>query len=231
MTISAYSITTVVTPAGSADLVDLDTWKDDWKIAGTDDDAFLGRTISRCSAEAAQYCNRIFGYALYQDIVRLERGNRLGHIVSGGRDPIQLGRWPLVSVTSVTEQGATAVVLLTQDVDFEVYAEAAQLFRLDHCRNPRVWPTVKITAIYSAGWLLPSQDAIEGVPELPLDITDAVGRMVYSRYAQRDQDPFIAEEMVVGVGSVKYIPGTGTAANMSPDVADILDNYRVPVIA
>ncbi|MTK13706.1 MAG: hypothetical protein F8N39_17055 [Clostridiaceae bacterium] len=64
-----------------------------------------------------------------------------------------------------------------------------------------------------------------------MDIEDAVGRMVYARYAERRRDPFIAEESVVGVGTVRYLPSSGTNGNLSPDVLDILDNYRVPVTA
>lgn len=67
---------------------------------------------------------------------------------------------------------------------------------------------------------------------LPYDIEDAVGRLVFSRYLARRRDPFIKSETTEGVGSVSYIVGdpTGEGANFPPDVMDLLNNYRVPVV-
>ena len=71
--------------------------------------------------------------------------------------------------------------------------------------------------------------APEYVDDLPDDIVDAVGRMVYTRYAERQRDPLIKSEQIDGVGRTDYlIPSSG--GNLSPDVEDILRAYRVPVV-
>lgn len=67
-------------------------------------------------------------------------------------------------------------------------------------------------------------------PTLPDDIQDAVSRMVWTRYAERGRDPFVKSETTDGLGSVTYI-SPNTNGNLSDDIADILDNYRVPVVA
>jgi hypothetical protein len=54
--------------------------------------------------------------------------------------------------------------------------------------------------------------------------------MVYTRYAERQRDPLVKSEYIDGVGRTEYILPSSDG-NLSPDVLDILDNYRVPVIA
>ena len=232
MTVSAYGITTVITPPTATDLTTMETWKDDWGIKSIEHDSFLRRAISRASTAAQNFCNRTFSIATYQDVIRLENPYRLGNIVRGGRDPIMMGRWPLVSVTSITEKNAINSVSLVAGTDFELDAPSGLIYRLNEDGRPRDWPTDEIVVVYQAGYTLPGQTAVVGIDPLPLDIEDAVGRMVWARYAERRRDPFIKSEVVEGVGTTNYIVGTPNSdgGNMSPDVIDILNNYRVMVV-
>jgi hypothetical protein len=70
-----------------------------------------------------------------------------------------------------------------------------------------------------------------GYETIPPDVEDAVLRMVTGRYIAKGRDRSVKQESVEGVGSKQYWIATGSeAGNMPPDVADILDNYRVPSI-
>jgi len=285
---SDYILSTVTVPSSTRALTALATVKDDWGIATAADDAFLTRAINRCSAAVENFCNRSFGLASYQSVIRLEQGYRDGYLISGRQSPITLPQWPLILTQSITETDSNgASSPLAEGDDFEADRVSGRLFRLDYHRRPRDWsPTVKITASYSAGYSLPLdawapaaaydvnavirtngnvyQASVAGTsasagsgptgtgasitdgsvtwkyisayaPTLPLDIEDAVGRLVWARYAERRRNPFIKAETVDGVGSVQYIVGNpnggSDGGNMPSDVADILNNYRQPVVA
>jgi hypothetical protein len=87
---------------------------------------------------------------------------------------------------------------------------------------------MEITVVCVAGYVLPGQLA----QTLPVDIEDAVGRMVYARWSERKRDPFVKAETVEGVGRTEFIVSNAVdGGNMSPDVSDILINYRQAVTA
>ena len=218
-------ITSVLIAAPSILLIDLATVKDDWQITITTDDDFLTRSITRCSRAAANFCNRTFAIETVQDQITLRR-DRWPRMIVERPEILQLTRWPLVVVTSVTVDG-TALVAGT---DFLVDATNGQLQRLNDYGNMTPWIGETIVVVYSAGYVLPDQSPVTGALNLPDDIQDAVSRMVYTRYAERQRDPLVKSEQVDGVGRTDYIIPSGDG-NLSPDVEDILDNYRVPVIA
>ena len=233
---SAYRLTSVVTAAPTGDLVDLATFKDDWDINDTTHDAFLGRTITRCSTSIANYCNRLFGAATYQDSFRLDRGGRLGRALDGSRNPLSLSQFPVPQILSVTLQYSDGSSdSLVQGTDFEVNPATGQIYRLDSDTGlPIDWSPVQTLIVFQAGFLLPAMNAASypAVAPLPADIQDAVGRMVYSRYSERSRDPYLKRIEDPRVGVKEFWIGTtpGSEGAMTPDVADILDNYRVPLV-
>ena len=219
-------VTTVLTPATTRDLTLLATFKDDWGVTVTTDDGFLARAITRCSAAAAQFCNRAFAIETVQD--RIDLGARRGAAVNR-RNVLQLSRWPVASITSVLVDGET----LTEGDDFITSATVGQLSRIDSSGDAINWRGCIVTVVYVAGYVLPGQDAAafpSSAAPIPPDLEDAVGRMVYTRYAERQRDPLIRSEKAEGVYSVEYLTPSGDG-NLSSDVEDILDNYRVPVLA
>ena len=295
------SVLTVSIPAAGRDLVLLADVKNDWDITDTTDDTFLSRAITRCSAAAENFCNRNFGVATYVEKIRYPR-DAVPITLTGGVAPLQLSRWPLVSVTSIVE-GVNAPVTLDPTVpDYDTDLSAGQIIRLDGNGNARLWAYGLITVTYKAGYVLPYTksattlafvasgttltDSANGLGQfqvgnvvditgsthnsltllvataaagavtftnvdgsaatfvaesagatvslsveatLPQDIQDAVSRMVWSRYSERSRDPFVESGGLAGLGSVKYLVPKGSG-NMSDDVSDILDNYRVPVV-
>jgi hypothetical protein len=211
----AEFISTVTTAAASYDLVTLDVVKDELGISDNSKNTTLQRYITAASAMVAQYCNRVFPVETLTDEIWAAR-DPWPRIINGGLPSLQLSRWPLVSVTSVTENG----VALVQDTDFAVAAAAGQLIRLDVNGYPRKWPIYPLVVVYRAGF-----------DPIPVDVEDAVCRMVTRRYASKGRDPNLKQQNIPGVLEQSWWIATGSdSGNMSPDISDILDNYRVPVL-
>lgn len=219
-----YVITTIVTPPVSTDLTSLLNVKSDLVLSGSvpEDDIYLRRVIKQVSGAIVQYCNRPFAQATYQDLVRPQKMNRMVFIPnrSGYYMP---ARSPLVSVTSVTENG----VALVAGTDYEVDIDSNTIYRLDSDGNPRDWCGWPLIIVYVAGWTLPPVDN----PTLPADVEDAAIRMIKARWFSRDRDPVLKSEDIAGVGKEEYWISNAAEGAMTPDITDILDNYRYPALA
>jgi hypothetical protein len=96
-----------------------------------------------------------------------------------------------------------------------------QLTRVDGDGRPISWHQCPTVVQYSAGF-----------ETIPADVEDAVIRMVTKRYSAKGRDATLKAENVPGIRDVQYWIATGNeAGNMTPDVVDLLDGYRAPVIA
>ena len=232
-TLSYFRVATVTAPTVT-DLTTADTVIADWGI-GEENISFISRAISRCSKAAEDYCNRSFGIGKYQVDARLERGYRDGHLVMGAISPLMIPLWPIASIVSVveTDEDGTATTLV-EGTDYEADYSVGKFYRLDSYQRQRDWwPRKKVTIICWAGYKLPGDTAsYTGAETLPAHLEDAIGRMVATRYFERNRNPFVKSEMVTGVGSIDYrdaIMGADSG-NLSPDVLDILNNFRQPVV-
>lgn len=210
-------ITTVVTPAVSTALVDLALVKAELALTATTDDVLLTAWIARASLAAAQYCNRTLVAETVRDDIWFER-DPYPWQVPGGSSPLQLARWPILPTppVAVTLDGTA----LTVDDDYAIDVARGQLIRLDIAGRPCSWASVPVSISYAAGY-----------SPIPADIQDAVIRMVKSRWFARLRDPMLRREEIPGVYSAEWWVSTGNTGNLSPDVADLLDNYRIPVVA
>ncbi|TIO72236.1 head-tail connector protein [Mesorhizobium sp.] len=209
-------ITTVVTPPTSAALTTLANVKAELSITDASLDTLLTSYIGSASAAIAQYCNRTFGVQTLKDEAWPER-EFYSYQLPGTLSAIQLSNWPVVAVTSLTENGDA----LVDGTDYRVDKATGTLLRLDGLGYVKPWLAWPIVATYSAGYAT-----------IPADIDDAAVRMVKARYLAKGRDPFMKQENIPGVREVTYWVATGAdAGNMPPDVADILENYRQPVIA
>lgn len=219
--------TLVLTAAGTIDLAVLATVKDDWAITDTTSDAFFGRQITRSSTTATKFCNRVFGLEKVQDTFLLGKVNNR-HVLATDYSPLQLARWPVTQIVSLTEDST----VLVENTDFYTDQVTGHLFRLDSNGGEKKWSNANVVVVYWGGYQLAGQTGgtwPAGAPPLPLDIQDAVGRLVYSRYVERTRDPMVKSVTAYGVGTTEYLSSDNDGA-LPPDVKDILDNYRVPVI-
>ena len=237
----AHTIVTVVTPAVLAagaptgatayDLCLLSSFKTTWEVTVTTDDAFLTLAITGCSQAAAKYCQRVsprgFAFETVQDQILMQRDG-WPRAVRPETDAFQLSRWPVFAIESVTVDGNALIA----GTDFLVDNESGQLVRLDINGKAIDWHGLQTIAIYQAGYVLPSQDPTSlptGAPTLPLDVQDAVSRMAYTRYSERQRDPLVKSKYVEGVYRVEYLVPAADG-NLDPGVKEILDAYRVPTV-
>jgi hypothetical protein len=209
-------ISTVLVPATSYDLTTLSIVKDELSIADASKDVSLKRYITSASAAASQYCNRVFQLEGMKDEFWPDR-ERYRYQLPGGVDVLQLSRWPVASpITSVVENGVT----LVEGTDFRVDYASVTLIRLDRNQYPRKWHAWPTIATYSGGFV-----------DIPDDVADAIIRMVTRRFAAKGRDPNLKQQSIPGVIEQQWWISTGTeTGNMSPDITDVLDNYRVPVV-
>lgn len=214
---SVQIITTVITPAASYNLVAIEDILDELQLDEARDVTYLNRLIARASTAAAGYCNRVFPIETVKDEFWPQR-DAFPRLLPGGVKPLQLTRFPIIAngVTLVIENGVT----LVDGTDYRVDYQNGQLSRLNSDSiYTRQWPAWTISVTYSAGYAA-----------IPDDVVDAVLRLVRARINARQRDPMLKGEEVPGVYRADYWVTTGMTGNMPPDVADLLDNYRMPIV-
>lgn len=212
----AEVISVVTTPASSYDLASLSDIKDELGVNDNASNAILQRYLTSASAAVAQFCDRVFPAETITETHWSQR-DRWPRFIIGGVQELQLRRWPLQSVTSVTENGTT----LVQDTDFKIHKANGQLVRLDTNGNPTLWSCYPVVVVY-----------VGGFASIPTDVQDAVIRMVTSRWLSKGRDKNLKQENIPGVLERSWWIASGNeAGNMTPDVADILSGYRVPRMA
>lgn len=123
----SYVLTTLITAPLSASLTTLANIKDDLDIpdADTSNDKRLTRYIAEESAAIANYCNRIFGLATWQDDFRPERGI-WGEGTRGAHNPLKLTRCPM-AVNTVNLIGNTHSSSLVDGLSSTAGLAAGQL--------------------------------------------------------------------------------------------------------
>jgi hypothetical protein len=217
-------ISTVLVAAPSYDLTTLDNIKDDLAIPATDtsSDATLGRFITEQSALVAQYCNQVFAVETVQDVIIPDR-DPYPYQVAGMVAELQLSRWPVASITSVVDQVVTGVSnTLVAGTDFLLDAARGWLTKIDpNTGNPTGWAPDQYTIQYQAGYAT-----------VPADLEMAVLRLVTARFKARGRDPFLRSQGEPNIGTEQYWVGAmpGQTGPFPPDIAAVLEKYRVPVV-
>lgn len=207
-------ITTVVDQAGSYDLTTLANVKAELSITVTTSDSVLRRYITSASAAASQYANRVFVVEGVQDQFLARHNSRL---FRDRPEILQLSRWPISELDSVVVDGTTFV----DGTDFLTDSINGQLTRIDAAGNRIAWCGQSIVVNYEGGF-----------DTIPPDVQDAIIRMVTVRYLAKGRDLTIRQENIPGVIERQYWVATGSdSGNMTPDVTDVLDNYRTPTLA
>ena len=220
MSVPREVISTVVTAAASFNLTTRDRAKAVLGLTGNADDAYLNIVIPQVSASISQYCNRTFALQTYQDLIRLERSPR------GMNSPLELTHWPLVSITSITETVDSVDTALVPGTDYEFDDTTAFLYRLGSNGLKTDWIATKIVVIYQAGWTLPGQTGPNALIDDAADVEDIAIRMIKARRDARSRDPFLKAEETAGIGRNEYWVPPGPSGNMTPDMTDVLENYR-----
>ena len=230
------SILTVIDPASSYDLVDLETVKDELGIAedNTTFDSRLQRWISATSARFSNICGVVFPEENVSEVFRLIGGGygfTSEHQLTnyhhgrgwGGSHPyglpIKLRRRPVTFISGVLEDTRT----LTEDA-YETNMPGGLIYRLAYnCRGN--WCGGGVTVLYSAGYY-----------PIPADVQDAVIAIIRHKYSAAARDPLLKRFTIEGVGSEDYwvpLSQQGLYETLPPDlqpVADTIAYYRDHVI-
>ncbi|MGH6967571.1 MAG: hypothetical protein ACREEN_00505 [Stellaceae bacterium] len=126
-------------------------------------------------------------------------------------------------ISVVVTGGDDAPLTLVQGTDFMVNPTTGALLRLSSTTGQVIqWPFLPLTTIFPAGYAA-----------LPGAVQDAAIRLVTARWKQRGRDPTVKQENQPGLGGPQYWVGTipGSRGSMPPEIADKLDNFRVPMAA
>ena len=216
-------ISQITDAASSYDLTTLEAMKMYLAIPDSDTtkDAFISDRITKCSAAIQKHCNNPIVAETRTESIFLAR-DAFPWQVPNNVQLLQLRRWPIIGVTSVV---TTAIIgnptILIQNTDFLIKQEEGQLLRLfSQTGFPSFWETVPTVIVYQGGY-----------STVPADVEDACQRMVEKSFWGRGRDPTLIERNQGLVGSERYWVTTGAEGNMPPEIADLLDQYRVPVIA
>jgi hypothetical protein len=210
-------LTTVTSPAATTALVTLEAVKDELALTSVDAprDAVLTRYIGAASTAMQRYRGGVFAEQSYRDEITLECGDRR-RAEGASIAPLLLAVTPVISIASVTEDGAAL-----DSSAWSFSAEPGFLYRKDAAGELTQWSADKIVVTYSAGFAA-----------IPDDIVDACIKAVKWKHFARLRDPAVRSRDVSGVYSASYWGGTGIggAGDLSQEVVDVLDRYRIPAV-
>jgi len=125
-----------------------------------------------------------------------------------------------VQVVQTLSVGQTQTLIYGQD--FTIDAKRGWLIRLDAFTGISVrWESVPVTVQYQAGY-----------HKVPADLVDACLRLVTARFSARGRDPMLVEKTQPNLGVQRFWVGSmpGPAGSLPPEIASLVDQYRVPVI-
>jgi hypothetical protein len=199
----------IITPASTIDLTTLDAVKSEMQISGGADDDWLRQRIGDASDAIASYCRRVFGAETIRQTVRLD-----GRDGTLSPECLTLDRWPVSSITSVTEDGA---VLLASEWELD----GVLLYRLTD--DTRIsWYARKVVIVYVAGYAL--------VTDLPRGIERACILAVANMYSARGTDRRIRSETVDGIGSTSWFDADKGGGLLPSEAIDLLRPHRFPSV-
>jgi hypothetical protein len=124
-----------------------------------------------------------------------------------------LSRRPIVSVTSVTEDG-TALT----SADYEIFASKGALRRLTGA-TAMFWYAATTVIVYDAGW-----------DTVPTDIKFAAEQLARAYWFQNARDPALRQISVPGVIERQYWVGSAGDPDIPQNVMDMLSPYMNPAI-
>lgn len=230
------SILTVTVPAPNRSLTTKARAREDVKALASAGDTWLDRAIERASDDIAKYLKIPRGditpptlaQETLTEVFRIQRGIALSgfwplHEQNYGYcdDPIgwlRLARRPIASITSIDIDGTALTA-----AEYEMDAAAGLVRRLDTSDNPVYWTGLKLTAVYVAGYVPPGGS---GTPALLPRFEEACILAVKDRWLNKDVDPRMRSEEVVGVRTVtRWVgPLAETESGLPAEVERLLDS-------
>jgi uncharacterized phiE125 gp8 family phage protein len=191
---------TVITAASSQDLATLAAVKAALGITGTTEDATLAPLITAASAAMAKACNRVLVEETVEESLR-----------SHGTASFTLERYPVTSITTITEDGTVLV-----DADYEADLAAGIVERLWSDRIG-CWARGRTVIRYIGGYSLTT---------MPGDIVQALVATVASFRSQAARDPLLRAEETTDIERLEW--QVGGADGLPASVVALLTDHRKP---
>jgi hypothetical protein len=212
------SLLTVTVPAVDSSLLTLDVVKDELNVIGTAQDA----RITRWMSEAQAAFEGMIGRPLRAEtVVETFRRNRddfdwLRFAVT----PLYLQRTPVISLVSVTEEGA----IMDPATEYEAALDRGAIWRLHPGYFGRTnWRHRLIVVSYSGGY--------PEITDVPADVQGALLTMLRYRKAAQSHDPMERMRSIPGVLEQQFQISnpTGATTTFTPEVIDVVNRYRSKV--
>ena len=211
----------VTTPPTSVDLVSLDALKLELGVANSDQDDKLQAWITQASQIAASYCQTVLAQQTVTETWRHSIGPRgdgctprfYHGFMRESTEMLVFGCAPVVSVTSVTVDGAVIDPSLYEHDDDRIY-------RLNTSGFPQSWTFNKsIQIVYTSGFT---------IDNAPADLQRAVLMIIRdARGSTSRDDPMLKSRETMGVSRLEWwVPAANTTGSALPvEITGLLDNY------
>lgn len=192
---------TVIDAADSYDLVTLADAKSALDISGTDMDDKLAAWITQASSAISTYCGRVFAAETVEETFRPSHGC-IGLVLS---------RYPVISITSITEGDQTL-----SSSDYEADSVSGVINRLWQDRYA-TWSNSKVVVTYQAGF--------EAIPESLERAT--IICLQYYRSAD-GRDPAIRSASITDIEMLQFFAPTGDALPIEAEA--LVRPFRMPKV-
>ena len=137
--------------------------------------------------------------------------------------PVAFGAAVTFGTVVVVANATGSTTTLAQDTDYRIDGRRGQLIRLNpYTGFPALWDSVATTVVYQSGY-----------STIPADVVEVTLKAITQRFAGRGRDPLLKSQIQPGIGEQSYWIGgmPGMVGAFTKELADQLDNYRVPVTA
>lgn len=215
----------VVTPASTTDLVDLESVKSYLQITDDAQDVRLAKLITQASSSFADYLGRSLALQTYRERQTIK-----------GRIPgINLSNGPIASILSASVDGVAWTGVLDEcDVERNGARIMASAFLPP--RQLCFTRPVVVEVIYDAGFMLPdmgdmkpTEDVLLPWQEMPLPPSISGGCLstIQMLLSASGRDPLLKSENVQGVGSTSYAMLDPAIGGISADAVAALSRLSI----
>lgn len=196
----------VTTAAGDPNLLSVEEMRAAVGVTGSGSDAALLILNGRVSRAIAAHC-RVASAGIAVPTLRQETLTETFR-TGMSREKVILSRRPIVSVTSIVEDGETLT-----GADYEIDPSSGILTRLED-DEPACWSWSKIVVVYVAGWAT-----------VPDDIKLAASKLASEIYTVGTRDPNLKRIEVAGVEEREFFYGTQNDPLISQEMQELLAPY------
>ena len=211
---------TISTPATSSRLTELTTAQGVLaQIESSKTDDQINALIDRASDTICRYLN----WKVADDgTVSLGVETIVETITPDCREPhFWLSRRPVISITSVTEDGDTV-----DAADYQLVKLSGKLYRLESGVKT-TWLKEEIIVTYQAGWALPGANP----RTLPHDIEQACLELIQHYAVTEKVEPGLRSKVLPGLVEKSFFPSlNNTKAGLPITVKALLEPYVRPII-